>query len=157
MAAAHVPRRERRLTRTLGAQPSAREAALLGREARALRGRVLLLRFILLLAVLGTVDVGSARRARLSATVAACGLAQGADFPATVMPFILRGVTLRGIDSVMLPKAPRIEAWNRLAQDLDPAVLEAMTQEISLDQLVATAEAQMKGQVRGRTIVNPNS
>ena len=112
----------------------------------------------------GAVDsVGSHTLANVCAqtkyggTVAACGLAQGADFPATVMPFILRGVSLRGIDSVMLPKGPRIEAWNRLARDLDPAVLEAMTQEISLDQLVATAEAQMKGQVRGRTIVNPNS
>ncbi len=71
--------------------------------------------------------------------VAACGLAQGSDLPGTVMPFILRGVTLAGIDSVMAPIALRREAWQRLARDLDPAALEAMTTEVPLDDAVANA------------------
>jgi len=90
---------------------------------------------------------------RYGGVVAACGLAQGADFPATVMPFILRGVTLAGIDSVMAPLPRRQEAWDRLARDLDPARLETITGEISLDQAPARAAALMAGQVRGRLVV----
>ncbi len=85
--------------------------------------------------------------------VAACGLAQGADFPATVMPFILRGITLAGIDSVMAPLARRELAWQRLAKDLDPAKLELMIQEVSLAQAIEKAEALMSGKVRGRVLV----
>ena len=90
---------------------------------------------------------------RYSGVVAACGLAQGADFPATVMPFILRGVTLAGIDSVMAPLAKRQQAWDRLAIDLDPAKLEAIAVEVPLSQAVEQAAALMAGTVRGRVIV----
>lgn len=90
---------------------------------------------------------------RYGGVVAACGLAQGADFPATVMPFILRGVSLVGIDSVMAPLARRQQAWQRLARDLDPAKLEAMTTEIGLEQAVEHAQALMQGKVRGRLVV----
>ncbi len=90
---------------------------------------------------------------RYGGVVAACGLAQGADLPATVMPFILRAVTLAGVDSVMAPLALREQAWARLARDLDPALLEAMTTEIGLAEAVAQAEALMQGRVRGRLVV----
>jgi acrylyl-CoA reductase (NADPH) len=85
--------------------------------------------------------------------VAACGLAQGPDLPGTVMPFILRGVTLAGIDSVMAPHALRVQAWQRLAQDLDPALLESMIEEVPLEQAVPAAGRLMAGQVRGRIVV----
>jgi acrylyl-CoA reductase (NADPH) len=90
---------------------------------------------------------------RYGGVVAACGLAQGGDLPATVMPFILRGVTLAGVDSVLAPIARRREAWSRLANDLDPALLESMTTEIGLDEAVEAAQRLMAGQVRGRTVV----
>ncbi len=90
---------------------------------------------------------------RYGGVVAACGLAQGADFPATVMPFILRGVTLAGIDSVMAPLAKRQQAWDRLAIDLDAAKLEAIAVEVPLSQAVEKAAALMAGTVRGRVIV----
>jgi acrylyl-CoA reductase (NADPH) len=87
-------------------------------------------------------------------TVAACGLAQGMEFPASVAPFILRGVTLAGIDSVMRPRQDRIDAWARLATDLDPARLALITQEIGLGEVIETAHRLMDGQVRGRVVVN---
>jgi acrylyl-CoA reductase (NADPH) len=90
---------------------------------------------------------------RYGGAVAACGLAQGMDFPATVAPFILRGVTLYGIDSVMAPIARREEAWSRLARDLDPKLLEAMTTEVALADAVGAAQKLMAGQVRGRIVV----
>jgi acrylyl-CoA reductase (NADPH) len=90
---------------------------------------------------------------RYGGTVAACGLAQGMDLPATVAPFILRGVTLAGIDSVMAPLALREQAWSRLARDLDPAKLEAITTEIPLSQAIEGAQKLMAGQVRGRIVV----
>ena len=90
---------------------------------------------------------------RYGGVVAACGLAQGADFPATVMPFILRGISLLGIDSVMAPLARRQQAWDRLARELDPAKLEVMVTEISLDQAIDYAQALMQGRVRGRVLV----
>jgi acrylyl-CoA reductase (NADPH) len=90
---------------------------------------------------------------RYGGAVAACGLAQGADLPATVMPFILRGVALLGVDSVMAPKALRVQAWDRLARDLDPALLERMVEEIGLSQVVEGAQRLMAGQVRGRLLV----
>jgi acrylyl-CoA reductase (NADPH) len=91
---------------------------------------------------------------RYNGTVAACGLAQGMDFPATVAPFILRGVTLRGIDSVMRPRADRIEAWQRLAHDLDKELLVPMTREIGLDEAIEVAGQLLGGQVRGRVVVD---
>lgn len=86
--------------------------------------------------------------------VAACGLAQGMDLPGTVAPFILRGVTLAGIDSVMRPLADRVEAWDRLANILDAATFEDVAKEITLDQVCETAESLMNGDVRGRVIVD---
>jgi len=70
-----------------------------------------------------------------------------------VMPFILRGVSLVGIDSVMAPLARRQQAWDRLARDLDPAKLETMVTEVSLDQAIDQAQALMQGKVRGRIVV----
>jgi acrylyl-CoA reductase (NADPH) len=91
--------------------------------------------------------------ARYRGVVTACGLAGGMDFPASVAPFILRGVTLAGIDSVMCPKADRLVAWQRLATDLDLGKLGLMTQEIGLSEVVATAAKLLDGQVRGRVVV----
>ena len=90
---------------------------------------------------------------RYGGVVTACGLAQGADFPATVMPFILRGVTLAGIDSVMAPLAKRQQAWDRLAKDLDAARLEAMLEEIPMAKATEKAADLMSGKVRGRIVV----
>jgi len=90
---------------------------------------------------------------RYGGTVAACGLAQGMDLPTSVMPFILRGVALIGIDSVMAPRALRQRAWGRLAQDLDLAKLEDMIDEVALIGAIAKAQALMAGQVRGRVVV----
>ena len=85
--------------------------------------------------------------------VAACGLAAGMDLPTTLAPFILRGVTLVGVDSVMCPKAERIAAWKRLASDLDLAKLDAMTTEIPLAKVIETAPKFLEGQIRGRIVV----
>jgi acrylyl-CoA reductase (NADPH) len=93
---------------------------------------------------------------RYGGAVAACGLAQGADFPATVMPFILRGVSLLGIDSVMAPKALRLTAWQRLAKDLDPSLLEVIGHEIGLGEAVEAAKGLLEGKVRGRIVVDVN-
>ena len=90
---------------------------------------------------------------RYGGVVTACGLAQGLDLPTSVMPFILRGVTLAGIDSVMAPLPKRQRAWDRLAQDLDPALLESMIEEIPLEDAIAKAQALMDGKVRGRIVV----
>lgn len=90
---------------------------------------------------------------RYRGTVAACGLAGGMALPVTVAPFILRGVTLAGVDSVMCPKAERLEAWRRLAHDLDLHKLDAVTSEIPLSAVIETAPKFLEGQVRGRTIV----
>lgn len=89
--------------------------------------------------------------------VAACGLAQGLDLPGSVAPFILRNVTLAGIDSVNTPREVRLEAWQRLARDLDPAKLEATITEIGLADVPEVAGKILKGQVRGRTVVNVNA
>ncbi|MEU1549583.1 MDR family oxidoreductase [Nocardia sp. NPDC005745] len=93
---------------------------------------------------------------RYGGAVAACGLAQGMDFPATVAPFILRGVTLFGIDSVMAPKQRRLDAWARLARDLDPAVLDGIAQEIPLGEAAAAAGRLVDGAVCGRIVVDVN-
>ncbi len=94
---------------------------------------------------------------RYGGAVAACGLAQGMDFPASVAPFILRGVALLGIDSVMAPKAKRLGAWARLAADLDPAALETIATEIPLAEAPDAARKLMEGTVRGRFVVDVNS
>ncbi|NQZ92944.1 MAG: oxidoreductase [Moritella sp.] len=86
--------------------------------------------------------------------VTACGLAQGMDFPASVAPFILRGITLAGIDSVMRPLADREEAWARLAEILTDDDFTSIGTEISLDEAVAAAHDLMAGKVRGRVLVN---
>lgn len=91
---------------------------------------------------------------RYGGTVAACGLAQGADFPSSVMPFILRGVTLAGVDSVMAPQALRQEAWRRLAKDLDLGKLESLSTEVSLEDAIGTAHKLMAGEISGRIVVN---
>jgi acrylyl-CoA reductase (NADPH) len=93
-------------------------------------------------------------QAHYGATVTACGLAQGADLPATVMPFILRGVSLVGINSVYCPLPLRTEAWRRLARDLDLDLLDSLTTSVGLDGAIGVAEAIMNGTVRGRTVVD---
>jgi acrylyl-CoA reductase (NADPH) len=93
---------------------------------------------------------------RYGGVVAACGLAGGMDFPATVAPFILRGVTLAGIDSVMRPRADRVEAWRRLSRDLEIKTLELLVEEISLAQAIERAGLFLEGQVRGRIVVDVN-
>jgi len=86
--------------------------------------------------------------------VAACGLAQGMDLPASVAPFILRGVSLLGIDSVMAPKPIRVEAWRRIASDLDHAKLAALSTTIGFDGIVQAAHDIVEGRVRGRIVVD---
>jgi acrylyl-CoA reductase (NADPH) len=100
--------------------------------------------------------VNACAAVKYGGAVAACGLAQGADFPATVMPFILRGVRLLGIDSVMAPKAARLAAWERLARDLDPALIDVIGAEIGLGEAIAAASDLLAGKVRGRIVVDVN-
>lgn len=88
--------------------------------------------------------------------VAACGLAQGMDLPSSVAPFILRGVKLLGIDSVMAPKERRMEAWSRLAKDLDIGKLESLTKTVGFDQAMDAAKDIVDGKIRGRVIVDIN-
>jgi acrylyl-CoA reductase (NADPH) len=90
---------------------------------------------------------------RYGGIVAATGLAQGIDLPATLYPFILRNVTLSGVDSVMAPRGDREEAWSRLARDLDPAKLESMIREIALEDVIPSAGDILQGKVRGRIVV----
>jgi acrylyl-CoA reductase (NADPH) len=109
----------------------------------------------------GAVDVvGSHTLANVCATmhhrgvVAACGLAGGLDFPATVAPFILRAVTLVGVESVMCPFGERVEAWRRLSVDLDAAKLDSLTAEIGLSEAIDRAAPLLEGRVRGRLVVD---
>ena len=87
-------------------------------------------------------------------TVAACGLAQGMDLPLSVMPFILRGVTLAGVDSVRRPMPDRLVAWRRLAELIDPSTLDAMTRTITLADTIAAASDLLAGKIRGRVVVS---
>lgn len=89
--------------------------------------------------------------------VAACGLAQGFDLPVTVMPFILRGVSLLGIESVNAPRAKRLKAYERLARDLDPASLDSIAQTVGLTEVIDVAAKFMSGEVKGRYIVDVNA
>lgn len=93
---------------------------------------------------------------RYGGVVTACGLAGGMDFPATVAPFILRGVTLAGVDSVMCPRPTRLLAWERLGRDLDLDKLGLVAHEISLAEAIPTAADLIAGKVRGRVIVDVN-
>lgn len=97
--------------------------------------------------------VNALAQTRYGGVVTACGLAQGMDLPGSVAPFILRGVTLAGIDSVMAPLSRRQRAWDRLARDLDAALLERMIEEVPLEDALAKAAQLMAGQVRGRVVV----
>jgi acrylyl-CoA reductase (NADPH) len=90
---------------------------------------------------------------RYGGAVAACGLAGGMDLPTSVAPFILRGVSLLGIDSVMCPLPLRQEAWRRLETDLDQSKIAAMVSEIGLDEVIAAGQRIVEGQVRGRIVV----
>ncbi len=94
---------------------------------------------------------------RYGGAVAACGLAQGMDFPGSVAPFILRGVTLYGIESVMAPPALRRNAWDRLARDLDLAKLAAITHEIGLADALQAGQDILAGRIRGRVVVDVNA
>lgn len=112
----------------------------------------------------GAVDsVGSHTLANICASlkyggvVTACGLAQGMDLPASVAPFILRGVSLIGIDSVMRPKKDRVEAWGRLASLVKADYLDKISTEITLEQVIENAEQLMEGKIRGRVVVNCQS
>ena len=91
---------------------------------------------------------------RYGASVAACGLAGGSDLPASVVPFLLRGVNLLGIDSVMCPFARRSLAWSRLARDLPAAALDTMTETVALAALPALAPRILAGAIRGRIVVD---
>jgi acrylyl-CoA reductase (NADPH) len=91
---------------------------------------------------------------KYAGAAAVCGLAGGASFPGSILPFILRGVTMYGIDSVMLPKAPREQAWRRLATDLPLDKLDATVSEVGLSGLMALAPKILKGEVRGRVVVD---
>lgn len=93
---------------------------------------------------------------RYGGVVANCGLAQGVDLPGSVLPFILRGVTLAGINSVNAPKAKRIEAWTRLARDLDLGKLDAMVTTVGLEEAPDVARSILSGRIRGRTVVDVN-
>ncbi len=107
----------------------------------------------------GIDSVGSATLANVismtkyGGAIAACGLAQGMDLPSSVAPFILRGVSLLGIESVMCPIEWRRQAWKRLADDLDRKKLAAMTTEIGLGKVIETAPSILAGKVRGRIVV----
>ncbi|MEH6713027.1 MAG: MDR family oxidoreductase, partial [Paraglaciecola polaris] len=98
--------------------------------------------------------VNACASTKYGGTIAACGLAQGMDFPASVAPFILRGITLAGIDSVMRPIADRKEAWQRLADILEPSVFDDIAKEIKLAEVVETANQLLAGKVRGRVVVD---
>ena len=93
---------------------------------------------------------------RYGGAVAACGNAGGMDVPLSVAPFILRAVTLAGVDSVQTPRERRVEAWRRLGEDLDPALLDSLTNEIALGEVPDTARDLLDGRVRGRTVVDVN-
>ena len=107
-------------------------------------------------AVGGNTLANACAQTRYGGVVTACGLAESAALPATVMPFILRGVVLRGVDSVMAPSGPRLAAWARLARDMDLERLETMITEIGLSDVNGVAPDVLAGKVTGRLLVDVN-
>jgi len=108
----------------------------------------------------GAIDVAGGRvlahvcaATKYRGAVAACGLASDMQFPATVAPFILRGVTLVGVDSVMAPRSERLEAWSRLARDIDLEKLDSLSNEVPLERAIDLASHILEGKIRGRTVV----
>ena len=104
----------------------------------------------------GNTLANSCAQTQYGGAVAACGLAESPALKTTVMPFILRGVTLYGIDSVMAPASVRLPAWQRLARDLDKAKLASMIHEIDLTEAVEKSREILDGKIRGRLLVNVN-
>ncbi|WP_353190870.1 MDR family oxidoreductase [Pandoraea pnomenusa] len=100
--------------------------------------------------------VNAIAQLRYGGVATACGLAQGMDFPANMAPFILRGVTLHGIDSVMAPRELREEAWQRLAHDLEPQKLGGISHDVGLAEAIAVGQRIVKGEIHGRVVVNVN-
>jgi acrylyl-CoA reductase (NADPH) len=107
-------------------------------------------------AVGGNTLANACAQTRYGGVVTACGLAESAALPATVMPFILRGVILRGVDSVMAPAEPRLSAWARLARDMNLDLLETMVTEIGLSDVCGVAPDVLAGKITGRLLVDVN-
>ncbi len=107
-------------------------------------------------AVSGVMFARALAQLKYGAAAAVCGLAGGASFPGSILPFILRGVTVYGIDSVMQPRPPREEAWRRLASDLPLDKLDSTMSEAGLGDLPALAPKILKGEIRGRVVVDVN-
>jgi len=105
----------------------------------------------------GNTLANACAQTRYKGAVAACGLAESMKFPTSVAPFILRGITLYGIDSVMAPSAPRLAAWQRLARDLDAAVLESVACDIKLADAPGVAADILAGKIKGRLVVDVNA
>ena len=107
--------------------------------------------------VSGVMFARALAQVKYGGAAAVCGLAAGPSFPGSILPFILRGVSVYGIDSVMLPKAPREEAWRRLGSDLPLDKLDSTVSEAGLGDLMALAPKILKGEVRGRVVVDVNN
>jgi acrylyl-CoA reductase (NADPH) len=136
--------------RSLGASDILDRASLNG-QGKALQGE----RWAGVIDSVGSHTLANAlAQTRYGGVVSACGLAQGADLPTTVMPFILRGVTLAGINSVLCPRELRREAWSRLASQIDVTVLDSLTNVVGLAEAPAVAEKIVAGNIRGRTVVD---
>jgi acrylyl-CoA reductase (NADPH) len=106
--------------------------------------------------VSGVMFAKALAQVKYGGAAAVCGLAAGPSFPGSILPFILRGVAVYGIDSVMLPKAPRVEAWRRLGTDLPLDKLDSTVSEAGLGDLMALAPKILKGEIRGRVVVDVN-
>ena len=104
--------------------------------------------------VSGVMFARALAQVKYGGAAAVCGLASGPSFPGSILPFILRGVSVYGIDSVMLPKAPREAAWHRLGTDLPLDKLDSTVSEVGLSDLMALAPKILKGEVRGRVVVD---
>ena len=104
--------------------------------------------------VSGVMFAKALAQVKYGGAAAVCGLAAGPAFPGSILPFILRGITVYGIDSVMLPKGPREEAWRRLGTDLPFDKLDSTVSEAGLSDLMALAPRILKGEVRGRVVVD---
>jgi acrylyl-CoA reductase (NADPH) len=104
--------------------------------------------------VSGVMFARALAQVKYGGAAAVCGLAGGPSFPGSILPFILRGVSVYGIDSVMLPKAPREEAWRRLGSDLPLDRLDGMVTEAGLSDLMTLAPKILKGEIRGRVVVD---